>query len=80
MIISKFVLKKYWNINILILKFALKNCTLEILCLSYEYKFSIINICIKIYYIFMSMSLKVSYIPYIINKMIFLIYLPEYRK
>ena len=81
MIISKFVLKKYWNLNILILKFALNNGTLEILCLSYEYEFSILNIYIKIYCISMSMSLKFSYIPYKINKMIVLIYLPKkYRK
>ena len=71
MIISKFVLKKYWNLNILVLKFALKNRTLEILGLSYEYEFSIINILIKIYYISIFMSLKFSYISYKINKIIF---------
>ena len=68
MIISKFVLKKYWNLNILILKFVLEKSHIKILCLSYECEFSIINIYIKIYYISMSMSLKFSYIPYKIKK------------
>ena len=75
MIISKFVLEKYWNLNILILKFVFKNRILEILCLSHEFDFSIINIYTKIYYIPMFMSLKFSYIPYKINNMIVLIYL-----
>ena len=43
MIISKFVLKKYCNLNILILKFCIKKSQ-EILCLSYEYEFPIIDI------------------------------------
>ena len=77
MIISKFVLKKYWNLNILILKFAFKKSHIRNFVLSYEYEFSIINIYIKIYYISMSMSLKFSYIPYKINKIIVLIYLQK---
>ena len=40
----------------------------------YEYEVSIINIYIKIYYIFMSISFKFNYIPYKINKIIILIY------
>ena len=42
---------------------------------AYEYEVSRINIYIKIYYIFMSISLKYNYIPYKINKMVILIYL-----
>ena len=76
MIIFKFVLKTYCNLNILILKFCIKKSQ-EILCLSYEYELSIINIYIKIYYLYMSMSLKSSYISYKINKMIVLIHLPK---
>ena len=45
--ISKFVLKKYWNLNIFNFKICIKNRTLEILCLSYEYQFSIINFILK---------------------------------
>ena len=37
----------------------------------------LIDIYIKIYYISMYMSLKFSYIPYKINKIIFFIYLPK---
>ena len=56
MIISKFVLKKYWNLNILILKFALKKLHIRNLCLSYEYEFRVINIYIKIYYIYICVN------------------------
>ena len=58
MIISKFDLKKYCNLNILILKFSIKKLQ-EIFCLSYEYEFSIINIYIKIYSL---RSIKIDFI------------------
>ena len=45
---------------------------------SYEYEVSIINIYIKVYYIYLySISLKFNYIPYKVDKMIVLIYLPK---
>ena len=65
----------------LIMKFAFKKSHILNFVLSYEYEFSIINIYIKIHYISMSMSLKFSYIPYKIIKIIVLINLPKnYRK
>ena len=64
MITFKFVLKIYWNLNILILKFAFKKSHIRNFVLSYEYEFSIINIYVILYYISMFMSLKFSYIPY----------------
>ena len=78
-------LNLYWKsietLIFLILKFAFKKSHIRNFVLLYEYEFTIINVYIKIYYIFISMSLKFSYIPYKINKMIVLINLPKkYRK
>ena len=75
MLILKYALKNYWDLNILILNFVLVNLTLKNLWLTVEifvttnirmlinwneYEVSIVNIYIKLYYIYIYIYMSIS--------------------